>query len=198
MHRLSVRSGFKFQKINCAGVPGDLLEKEIFGTEKTSADGLAQVLPGKLESAGRGVLLFDEITEMPQYLQAQLLSVLRDGHYVRTGGETTLNTECRILASTSANIERALSENRFREDLYYRLSAFTVQVPPLRQRKEEIPVLLRHFMHRLARHYGLPEREFSSEVIEACQKHSWPGNLKELETFVKRYIVAGESNHVTR
>ncbi|MFZ0807450.1 MAG: sigma-54 dependent transcriptional regulator [Candidatus Sulfotelmatobacter sp.] len=196
VHRLSVRSGFKFQKINCSGVPGDLLEKEIFGTEKTSADGLPQVLPGKLESAGRGVLLFDEITEMPQYLQAQLLSVLRDGHYVRTGGQTTLSTDCRILASTSANIERALSENRFREDLYYRLSAFTVQVPPLRQRKEEIPVLLQHFMHKLARHYGLTERQFSSEVIEACQKHSWPGNLKELETFVKRYIVAGESNSV--
>jgi len=194
IHRLSVRSGFKFLKATCATVPGDLLEKEIFGAEKILASGSTQAIAGKLESAGRGVLLIDEITDMPNYLQAQLLAVLRDGHYTRSGGDAVLATDCRILASTSANIERALAENKLREDLYYRLSAFTVQVPPLRQRKEEIAVLLRHFMRNLARHYGLPEREFSSAVIDACQKHSWPGNLKELETFVKRYIVAGESN----
>jgi len=194
VHRLSVRSGFKFLKVNCSAVPGDLLEKEIFGAENIKVSGSSQAVPGKLESAGRGVLLFEEITEMPSQLQAQLLSVLRDGRYTRPGSETVLANECRILASTSANIERALAENKLREDLYYRLSAFTVQAPPLRQRKEEISILLRHFMHKLARHYGLPEREFSAEMIDACQKHSWPGNLRELEAFVKRHIVAGESN----
>ncbi len=193
LHRLSVRSGFKFLKVSCSAVPPDLLEKEIFGTERTS-NGSTQVLPGKLESAGRGVVLLDEVTEMPASLQARLLSVLRDGRYARLGGDSSLAAECRILASSSANIERALAENKLREDLYYRLSTFTIQVPPLRQRKEEIPVLLHHFIHKLARHYGLAEREFSTGVIEACQNHSWPGNLQELETFVKRYIVAGESN----
>lgn len=194
IHRLSVRSGFKFLKVNCSAVPGDLLEKEIFGTETTGASGLPQTVPGKLESAGRGVLLLDEITEIPNKLQEQVLTILQYGRYTRSGAESILRTDCRILASTSANIERALADNRFREDLYYRLSAFTVQVPPLRQRREEIPLLLRHFMHTLSKHYTLPEREFSAEVTAACQKHSWPGNLKELETFVKRYIVAGESN----
>jgi two-component system response regulator AtoC len=194
IHRLSVRSGFKFLKVNCAAVPGDLLEKEIFGVENAAASGSTQAVPGKLESAGRGVLQFEEITEMPSHLQARLLSVLRDGRYTRLGADTVIANDCRILASTSANIERALAENRLREDLYYRLSAFTVQVPALRQRKEEISVLLRHFMRSIASHYGLPEREFSGAVIDACQKHAWPGNLQELEAFVKRYLVAGESN----
>jgi two-component system, NtrC family, response regulator AtoC len=102
--------------------------------------------------------------------------------------------DVRILASSSANIERALAEGKLREDLYYRLSAFTVQVPPLRQRRGEISILLSHLMHKLARHYGLPAREFSSVVLDACQRHSWPGNLTELEAFVKRYLVAGQDD----
>jgi DNA-binding NtrC family response regulator len=196
VHRLSVRSGFKFLKVNCTAMPGDLLEKEIFGSETATVSAPNQAVPGKLESAGRGVILLDEITEMPNHLQAKLLGVLRDGRYARSGSERLVGSDVRILVSTTANIERALADNRLREDLYYRLSAFTVQVPPLRQRKEEIRVLLRHFMHNLAKHYGLPARDFSDSVIDACQRYSWPGNLKELETFVKRYIVAGESNVV--
>ena len=107
-----------------------------------------------------------------------------------------LGTDIRVLASTSANIERALAEKKLREDLYYRLSAFTVQVPPLRQRKEEIRILLQHFMHRLAKQYGLPVREFSASLIETCETYQWPGNLRELETFVKRYLVAGDKDFV--
>ena len=99
----------------------------------------------------------------------------------------------RILATSSANLERALAEKRLREDLYHRLSAFTLQVPPLRQRKDEIATLLRYFMHNLARHYGLPARGFSLNMLAACQQYSWPGNLRELEAFVKRYLVAGDS-----
>lgn len=196
VHRLSVRSGFAFLKVNCAAMPGDLLDKEVFGAEKVTEPGPNFAVPGKLESAGKGMILIDEITEMPNHMQARLLGVLQDGRYARSGSDRTVCTEVRILASTSANVERALAENRLREDLYYRLSAFTVHVPPLRERKEEIRVLLRHFMHNLAKHYGLPAREFSEAVIGACQNYSWPGNLRELETFVKRYIVAGESDGV--
>jgi two-component system response regulator AtoC len=110
----------------------------------------------------------------------------------RPGSADAGPADVRILAASSANLERALAGKKLREDLYYRLSAFTVNVPPLRQRKDEIAILLRYFMHKLARHYNLPPRGFSSTVLDACQHYSWPGNLKELETFVKRYLVAGD------
>jgi two-component system response regulator AtoC len=121
------------------------------------------------------------------------MQVLQEKQIWYPGWDHAVPLDVRILASTGANIERALAEGRLREDLYYRLSAFTVQVPPLRQRRGEIAALLRHLMHKLARHYGLHAREFSSSILEACQRHSWPGNLTELEAFAKRYLVAGEN-----
>ena len=136
----------------------------------------------------------DEITEMPISLQTKLLHILRDGRFARLGGESPIETDVRILAATQVNIEQAIAERKLREDLYYRLSAFTVHVPALRQRKEEIPLLLGHFMNQLARRYSLPARIFSAAALEACQRHSWPGNLKELEKFVKRYLVVGDTD----
>jgi len=183
IHKLSVRSGFQFLKVNCADMPADLLENELFGSRTTS---------GKVERAQKGTILLDEITEMPLPLQSKLMQILQDKVLARPG-EKSISADVRILASTSASIEQALSQRRLREDLYYRLSAFTVQVPPIRQRKSEIPILLQHTMHRLARHYGLPAREFSASVLHACQQYSWPGNLRELESFVKRYLVSGEA-----
>jgi DNA-binding NtrC family response regulator len=196
IHRLSVRSGFKFLKVNCGAIPGDLLDTEIFGAENVAAFSSSHAILGTVESAEKGVVLLDGITEMPNRLQERVLGVLRDGRYMRSGGSRMLGADVRFLASTHANIEHALAEKTLREDLYYRFSAFTVYVPPLRQRREEIPVLLQHFMHNIAKHYGLPAREFSTAVVEACQKYSWPGNLAELQTFVKRYLVAGESDVV--
>jgi two-component system response regulator AtoC len=190
IHKYSVRSGFRLQRVNCAAMPGDLLELELFGADRPAEAG--RVNPGKFEQGEKGTILLDEITEMPMALQFRLLQVLQDKRFSRPGGELPVEVDVRILASTSANLERALSEKRLREDLYYRLSAFTVHVPPLRQRKEEIKILLRYTMRRLARHYGLAVREFSTGVLEACQNYSWPGNLEELETFVKRYLVAGD------
>jgi two-component system, NtrC family, response regulator AtoC len=193
IHRLSVRSGFRFSKVNCTAMPADLLEREIFGAGNLGGTDSIHLLPGKLESVGKGTILLDEIAAMPADLQGRILGVLQDGQYARTGSDEVLRTHVRILASSSANIERALSEKKLREDLYYRLSAFTVQVPPLRQRKEEIRLLLTRFMQNVAKHYGLPAREYTASVIETCENHSWPGNLSELETFVKRYLIAGES-----
>ncbi|MGA9542861.1 MAG: sigma-54 dependent transcriptional regulator [Candidatus Sulfotelmatobacter sp.] len=195
IHKLSVYSGFKFLRVNCAEMPCDLLEIELFGREHapsngSTGDGRASL--GKLEMGEKGTLLLDEITEMPLALQARLLQVLQDKQFVRAGEDKPVAVDVRILAASSEKLDRALAEKRLRADLYYRLSAFTVHVPPLRQRKDEIQILLRYSMHKLARYYGLPAREFSAASLAACQNHSWPGNLKELEAFVKRYLVAGD------
>ncbi len=196
IHKLSVYSGFRFLRVNCAEMPGDLLEIELFGREHASVNGsltrAGRTSPGKLEIGEKGTLLLDEITEMPLALQSRLLQVLQDKRFVRSGEDKPVEVDVRILAASSDNVERALAEKRLRADLYYRLSAFTLDVPPLRQRREEVEILLRYSMHKLARYYGLPPREFSPAVLAACQSHSWPGNLKELETFVKRYLVAGD------
>jgi two-component system, NtrC family, response regulator AtoC len=188
IHKLSVRSGFRFLKVNCATLPGDVLESEIFGI----ANGNGQNKLSKLEVCQRGTLFLDEITEMPMSLQTKLLHALREGYFIRPGSDARIEMDVRILAATEANIEQAIAERKLREDLYYRLSAFTVHVPALRQRKEEIPLLLGHFMNRLARRYSLPARIFSAAALDDCQRHSWPGNLRELERFVKRYLVMGD------
>lgn len=192
IHKLSVRSGFKFLRVNCADMPGELLEAELFGSERASNPGSSLPVQGKLERAEKGTLFIEEITEMPLGLQTRLMHALQDKALVMPGNDKAIPVDVRVLASTSASIDRALAERKLREDLYYRLSAFTVQVPPLRQRRSEITALLHHWMHQLARQYGLPAREFSSAALEACQHYSWPGNLEEMENFVKRYLVAGE------
>lgn len=192
IHKLSVRSGSKFLKVNCAALPGDLLETELFGYERSDSAGSMRSKPGKLELCEKGTVLLDEITEMPTSVQSKLLQVLQNKMFFRPGSGAKVEVDVRILAATGADVERAISEKRLREDLYYRLSAFTVQAPPLRQRKDEIPILLRHFMHHLAKHYGLPPRTFSPAVLDACHAYSWPGNLRELEEFVKRYLVMGD------
>lgn len=189
LHKLSVRSGFEFARVNCAALPSDLLERELFGYQR---DGAAGTKAGKLEFCAKGTILLDEITEMSADLQANLLQVLQNRRFVRPGTSDLVEVDVRILAASSANMEHALSESRLREDLYYRLSAYTIHVPPLRERREELPLLSRHFMHQLAKHYGLSPRSFSPAIIEACQSYSWPGNLRELENFVKRYLMVGD------
>jgi DNA-binding NtrC family response regulator len=172
-------------------MPGELLEAELFGNERTSSPGAIST-QGKLEHAEKGTIFLDEIAEMPLGLQAKLMQILQEGTFPRPGSGRTIPVDVHLLAATSANIDHALAEKRLREDLYYRLSAFTVHVPPLRQRKEEVTILLQHLMHKLSRHYGLPPREFSPAVLAACRDYAWPDNVKELETFVKRYLLAGE------
>jgi two-component system, NtrC family, response regulator AtoC len=193
IHALSVRSGCKFLKVNCAALPENLLEMELFGTDPGSSTSGGRPRLGKLETCQNGTVLLDEISEMPDPLQSKLLRALQEKRFVRPGSQAEVTVDVRILAATSANIERAISEKKLREDLYYRLSAFTLHVPPLRQRQEEIPLLLQHLMHQLAKRYGMAARVFSSAVMAACQSYPWPGNVKELENFVKRFLVLGES-----
>jgi transcriptional regulator with PAS, ATPase and Fis domain len=178
--------------VNCAAVPADLLESELFGYEAGAFTGATHAKPGKFEICNKGTILLDEIGEMPPSLQAKLLHVLQDQQFSRLGSRSVIKTDVRILAATNINIPEALAAKRLREDLYYRLNAFTLQIPPLRERKEEIPILLKHFMTQLSEQYARPPLPFSPELMRACLTYHWPGNLRELGNFVKRYLVLGD------
>jgi two-component system, NtrC family, response regulator AtoC len=192
IHKLSPRAHRTFLKVNCAAVPGDLLESELFGYEPGAFTGATHAKPGKFELCNKGTILLDEIGEMPYGLQAKLLHVLQDQQFSRLGSRSMIKVDVRILAATNINIPQALASKRLREDLYYRLNAFTLNVPPLRERKEEIPILLKHFMARMAERYARPPLPLSSDLLAACLEYPWPGNLRELSNFIKRYLVLAD------
>jgi DNA-binding NtrC family response regulator len=192
LHKLSVRSGFAFARVNCAALPEDLLDREIFGYETNSAHDSSRVRAGKLECCNRGTIFLDEVAEMPLSLQEKLVQALLDRTVTREPGGERVEVDTRIITASSLSLDRAVAEHRLLPRLSVQLSACMLQVPALRERKEELPVLSRHFMHRIARCYGLPPREIAQPVAEAWQEHHWPGNLNELEESVKRYLVAGD------
>jgi two-component system response regulator AtoC len=194
IHKLSPRAHRTFLKVNCAAVPADLLESELFGYEAGAFTGATHTKPGKFELCNKGTILLDEIGEMPPLLQAKLLHVLQDQQFSRLGSRSVIKVDVRILAATNINIPEALATKRLREDLYYRLNAFTMSLPPLRERKEEIPILLKHFMARMSELYARAPLPLSPPMMEACLKHPWPGNLRELSNFVKRYLVLGDES----
>jgi len=177
--------------VNCAAVPADLLESELFGYEAGAFTGATKAKPGKFEMCEHGTILLDEVGEMPPALQAKLLHFLQDHRFSRLGGRTTIQADVRILAATNINVEEALANKTLREDLYYRLGGFTMNIPPLRERRKEIPLLMNHFMKRNAVQFSSPERPFSQALLQACLSYSWPGNLRQLENFVRRYLVLG-------
>jgi two-component system, NtrC family, response regulator AtoC len=192
IHDSSPRARARFVKLNCAALPADLIESELFGYEVGAFTGAMKTKPGLLELAEGGTLLLDEIGEIAPSLQAKLLHVLQDHRFSRLGGRCLIRVDARILAATNINIKEALEAKRFRQDLYYRLSAFTVQIPPLRERREEIPLLLKHIVARVAPTLGREVRPVPPEILEACMGYDWPGNIREFENFVKRYLVYGE------
>ena len=194
IHKLSPRAHRTFLKVNCAAVPADLLESELFGYEAGAFTGANHAKPGKFEICNKGTILLDEIGEMPPSLQAKLLHVLQDQQFSRLGSRSVIKVDVRILAATNINIPEALATKRLREDLYYRLNAFTLSLPPLRDRKEEIPVLLKHSMTQMAERYARPPLPLSPVLLQACHNHSWPGNLRELNNFLKRYLILGDEN----
>jgi two-component system, NtrC family, response regulator AtoC len=194
IHKLSPRAHRTFLKVNCAAVPADLLESELFGYEAGAFTGATHPKPGKFELCNKGTILLDEIGEMPPLLQAKLLHVLQDQQFSRLGSRSVVKVDVRILAATNINIAEALATKRLREDLYYRLNAFTLLLPPLRDRKEEVPILLKHFMSRMSELYARPPLPLSPAMMEACLRHTWPGNLRELSNFVKRYLVLGDES----
>ena len=192
IHNASPRSRARFVKLNCAALPADLIESELFGYEAGAFTGAMKTKPGLLELAEGGTLLLDEIGEIAPSLQAKLLHVLQDHTFSRLGGRYLIKVDARILAATNINIREALETKAFRQDLYYRLSAFTVQIPPLRERREEIPLLLKHIVARVAPSLGREIRPVPPEILDACMRYHWPGNIREFENFVKRYLVYGE------
>ena len=192
IHKLSSRSRERFLEVNCAALPGEMLERELFGCQADAAHGAPSAKPGKIELCHRGTILLNAVAEMPARLQAKLLHVLQDRECFRLGGEVPFEADVRILAATNTTMDAGLSERKLSEDLYYRLSAFVIQLPPLRDRREDTPALLQNFMARLAAQYSRPPVAFSRAAMDACLRYSWPGNLRELENFVKRYLVMGE------
>ncbi len=196
IHKRSPRASRVFLKVNCAALPADLLESELFGYEVGAFTGATRPKPGKFELCDKGTILLDEIGELPGSLQAKLLHVLQDQEFSRLGSRSTIKVDVRILAATNVDIAKAIADRRFREDLFYRLNAFTLNLPPLRERREEIPLLLRQFMARYAGRYARTQLPLSPGLVDACMRYSWPGNLRELENFVKRYLVLGDESLV--
>jgi DNA-binding NtrC family response regulator len=192
IHSLSIRSSFPFVRVKCAALTSDLLENELFGYEHTSASGRPESTPGKFEQCGKGTILLDEFDAMPSAVQGRLLKMLETGEFFRCGGQQSIRAEMRIIAATSDDLKLAAAEDRVLEELFYRLSVFELRVPPLRERSEEIPMLLGHLMNRLARRYGVPAPRFSSTLLDACQQYAWPGNIRELENFAKRFLAHGD------
>jgi DNA-binding NtrC family response regulator len=194
IHSLSIRSSFPFMLVKCAVVTSDLLENELFGYEHTSTTGRPESTPGKFEQCAKGTILLDEFDAMPAAVQRRLLKLLETGEFARCGGQNPIRADVRIIATTCGDLELAAAEKRVQEELFYRLSVFELCVPPLRERHEEIPMLLGHLMNRLARRYGVPAPPFSSALLDACQQHAWPGNLRELENFAKRFLAHGDED----
>jgi len=189
VHLRSVRSNQPFIKVNCAALPGELLESELFGYEQGAFTGAVRSKPGKFELANKGTIFLDEIAEMSPLLQAKMLHVLQDQQYSRLGGRTLIQADVRVLAATNVNVREAIQSGRFREDLYYRLNVFSIHVPPLRERTPEIPLLFHHFLDKYTEKFQKQPAQPSSHLLEAAMRYSWPGNLRELENFVKRYVI---------
>jgi two-component system response regulator AtoC len=192
VHSLSLRSGFPFTSVDCGTLTADLLESELFGSEHTGVQGQPESTVGKFEQCGRGTVLLEDFDTMPSAVQQRLLRLLQTREFVRCGGRTPIRVDVRIMAASDGDLETAVTETSFNQELYHRLSVFQLHVPPLRERREEIPLLLGHFMNRLTRRYGVPAPRFSNVLLDACQRHSWPGNLRELESFVKRFLALAD------
>ncbi len=191
IHKLSPRAHRTFLKVNCAAVPGDLLESELFGYEAGAFTGATHPKPGKFELCNKGTILLDEIGEMPALLQAKLLHVLQDQTVLASGRPRVIKVDVRILAATNINIPEALANKRLREDLYYRLNAFTLYVPPLRERKEEMPILLKHFMSHMAERYARPPLPLSPTLLQACLDYSLARQSARAEQFRKTLFGTG-------
>jgi len=189
VHQLSPRAEGPFVKVNCAALPNDLLESELFGYEKGAFTGATKSKPGKFELAQRGTIFLDEIGEMSMPTQAKLLQVLQDGEFARLGGQRNTRVDVRVLVATNKDLETMVGEQQFREDLYYRLNVISLHVPPLRERKEEIPILTDLFTKKFSRQFNKKVSRLPEVLMDAFLRHDWPGNVRELENMIKRYVV---------
>jgi len=194
--QLSGRRDRPFVKVNCAALPSELLESELFGFEKGAFTGAQKRKLGKFEFANHGTIFLDEISEMHPSLQAKLLQVLQDGEFSRLGGESDVKVDTRIIAATNRNLEQAVADGSFREDLFYRLNVVTVQLPPLRERRDAIPLLVDFFLQKYNEQYKKQQPPPSAETLDRMVDYHWPGNVRELENMVKRMVVLGAESVV--
>ncbi len=198
IHDLSDRKDQPFVPINCSAIPGELLESELFGHEKGAFTGAAERKLGKLELADRGTVFLDEIGEMEMSLQSKMLRALQEGMIDRVGGTGPVKIDARIIAATNKDLEAAVKEKEFREDLYYRLSVFPVIIPPLRDRKQDIPALIEHFISRFATEMNMPGKEIGPDAMKVLQGYSWKGNVRELENVIERAMILSGSDRISR
>ena len=197
VHRLSVRSEQPFIEVNCAAIPSELIESELFGHMKGSFTGAVADRAGKFEQADGGTLFLDEIGDMSLTAQAKVLRALEEGVVTRVGGRRALSVDVRIVAATNKDLEGEIAEGRFREDLFYRVNVVPVQVPPLRERREDIPMLVRHFSEQMARKDRIRPRPFTTEAVRRLQGLDWPGNVRELRNTVERLLILAATEEVT-
>jgi transcriptional regulator with GAF, ATPase, and Fis domain len=191
IHAASSRRGGPFVKVNCAAIPQDLLESELFGHEKGAFTGAYRRKPGQFECANRGTIYLDELGDLPLALQAKLLHVLQDFRFSRVGGHALVEVDTRVVAATNRDLEAAMARGEFREDFYYRLNVVEIKVPPLRERREEIPALASRFLARFNSQYGR-QKQLMPETLARLMEYPWLGNVRELENAIRRLVVLGD------
>ena len=196
VHQWSPRANCPFIVVNCVAIPEQLLESELFGHEKGAFTGAHQLKKGKFEIADRGTVFLDEIGEIQVGLQAKLLRVLQDHEFERVGGTRTIKADIRAIAATNSDLERAVREGRFREDLYYRLNVVCFQLPPLRERKEDVPVLIDHFIGKYSAELKKLPKRLTPEALDRLFSYDWPGNVRELENVIERAMVLSVANEI--
>src|SRR5881397_907737 len=189
IHRNSLRSRDRFVQVNCAAIPEELIESELFGHEKGSFTGATEKQVGKFEQADRGTIFLDEVGDMSAKTQAKVLRVLQEGEVERLGSARTIKVDVRVIAATNKNLEEEIEKGHFREDLYFRLAVIPIHVPPLRERPEDIPLLVRHYMDYFTRENNVRPKRITQSALEALQRYRWKGNIRELRNTVERMII---------
>ena len=194
IHKLSARGDRGLLKVNCSALLADMLDCELFGQEAGVFSAAPEACPGKVELAHQSAILLDDLTAISKATQLRLLKVLQEGEFTRIGGTSVVQCDVRVIATTDTDLRQAVQAGALRADLYYRLNGFTIHLPPLRNRREDIPYLLDHFLHTWSTEYGRPPLPITHRILETSSFYSWPGNVRELENFVKRYLVLGNED----
>jgi two-component system response regulator AtoC len=198
IHAASTRRDRPFVKVNCAALPSELLESELFGFERGAFTGAIQHKPGKFEFANQGTMFLDEISEMHAALQSKLLQVLQDGEFARLGGRHDVHVDVRVLAATNRDLDLAVADGQFREDLFFRLNVVCITLPPLRQRRDEIAALTNRFLDEYSEHYNRRRIALAPDTLRLFAEYEWPGNVRELENVVKRAVILGSDESIRR
>jgi transcriptional regulator with PAS, ATPase and Fis domain len=194
LHSLCSRRNEAFIKVNCAALPRDLLEAELFGYEKGAFTGAHKTKPGRFEIANKGTIFLDEIGDLPLELQSKLLQVLEQHEFMRVGGVKTIKVDVRIVCATNRDLEKALREKTLRDDLYYRLNEISINLPPLREKKDDIPLLVEQFLKKYNNLYNKNFQNLSSNALRILERYDWPGNVRQLENLIKQIVVRENEN----